>query len=210
MIAVDRYDMIDDSFGPSITGLACPATRSNGWSRSLASERPTLFYSATICCMNLDQLKARLVFYPTLWWNMLLGRWLKVRNWWDPIDQNVVVGAYPFASDVPALAEMGIGGVVNTCEEYEGPVEQYRKFGIEQLWIPTTDFTHPRLEDVKRAMEFIDDQVSRGRRVYIHCKAGRARSATIALCWLMRDQGLSAEEAQQLLLDRRSHVNPRS
>ena len=159
--------------------------------------------------MNFNWIKARTVFYPTLWWNMLLGRVLKVRNWWDPIDEFVVLGAFPFASDVPKLAEAGIKGVVNTCEEYAGPFAQYERHGIEQFRMPTIDFTHPKLDDVSRAVDFMDTQIEQGHKVYVHCKAGRGRSATVAICWLMKNKGMSAAEAQAFLLTKRPHVNPR-
>ena len=112
------------------------------------------------------QLYANLVFYPTLWWNMFLGRVLRVRNWWDEVDEHVVIGAYPFASDVPGLSELGIQAVVNTCSEYEGPIVEYRKYGIEQLRIPTIDFSHPTLESVERAVDFVEDK-SRMENVFI-------------------------------------------
>ena len=52
-------------------------------------------------------IKARVIFYPTLLWNVVLGRWLKVRNWRDPIDDHVVLGAFPFSKDVSELAGGG-------------------------------------------------------------------------------------------------------
>lgn len=158
---------------------------------------------------SLDWLSARIIFYPTLGWNALLGRVLKVRNWWDPIDDHVVLGAYPFAGDVAALAKLGIAGVVNTCEEYAGPVQQYQKFGIDQFHMPTVDFTHPRYDDVCRAVEFIQSYVDRDKKVYIHCKAGRGRSATVAICWVMKSQNMSAQAAQEYLLKKRGHINSR-
>lgn len=153
-------------------------------------------------------LKARIVFYPTLAWNMILGRWLKVRNWWDRIDTHVVLGALPFARDVPIMASEGVGAVVNTCEEYAGPVEQYQEYDIQQMRMPTIDFTHPSFEDVCRAVEFIEKNVDDGKSVYIHCKAGRARSATVVICWLMKAKQISSEEAQRWLIEKRPHVNP--
>lgn len=159
--------------------------------------------------MSLDWLKARLIFYPTLWWNMLLGRCLKVRNWWDEVDSDVIIGAFPFARDVKRMASEGVGAVVNTCEEYGGPVDQYTEHDIRQLRIPTVDFTHPSLTDVERAVDFMVQQIEEGRRVYVHCKAGRARSATVVLCWLIRCKQITAEEGQALLLKARPHVNPR-
>lgn len=156
---------------------------------------------------TLDRLYAKLVFYPTLAWNVLLGRILKVRRWWDRIDPHVIVGAYPFARDVPAMHEAGVRAVVNTCEEYAGPESEYAKYGIEQLRIPTTDFTHPKLADVEKAVEFVQSHVETDESVYIHCKAGRARSATVAICWLMKYRGLSPDQAQVKLLQSRSHTN---
>ena len=158
---------------------------------------------------GLNWVYARTIFYPTLLWNMLLGRWLKVRNWWDEVDDDIVLGAFPFASDVEGLSKIGVKAVVNTCEEYEGPVEEYAKHSIEQFRMPTVDFTHPSLEDVTAAVAFIESQVSQGNRVYVHCKAGRARSATVAICWLMKSRGISKEQGQEILSQARPHINQR-
>ena len=155
------------------------------------------------------RLYARSVFYPTLAWNYTLARILNVRQWWNRVDEFVIVGAYPFARDVPAMASEGIRGVVNTCEEYPGPLSAYEASGIEQLWIPTTDFTHPTLRDVCEAVEFIQRHVDDQQSVYIHCKAGRARSATVAMCWLVKYRGMTPDEAQVALLKARPHINPR-
>jgi len=158
---------------------------------------------------KLRRLYAATVFLPTLAWNVLLGRVLKVRNWWDHVDPQVIVGARPFPSDVEALRRAGVRGVVNTCEEYEGPLAEYDAAGIEQLYIPTTDFTHPAMEDVESAVRFTQRIVEQGDVVYIHCKAGRARSATVAMCWLIQHRGMGPDEAQRALLQARPHVNAR-
>ncbi len=152
-------------------------------------------------------LAARIAFLPTLAWNMLLGRVLRLRNWWDAIDESVIVGAFPFTVDAARLADEGVGGVVNTCEEYAGPGQAYERFEIQQLRIPTVDFQPPAYEDLVTAVEFIDACVAQGKRVYVHCKAGRGRSATVAMCWLMHAHGMTPEEAQQLLLEKRAHVH---
>ncbi|MCZ7643827.1 MAG: dual specificity protein phosphatase family protein [Planctomycetota bacterium] len=108
---------------------------------------------------------------------------------------------------MPKLAAEGIGGVVNTCAETEGPVRAYPKYEIEQLHIPTVDFTPPALPDIEKAVAFIDRLHAQGKGVYVHCKAGRGRSATVALCWLVSARDWTPEAAQQHLLNRRPHVN---
>ena len=149
---------------------------------------------------------ARLLFVPTLLWNLLLGRVLRVRNWWDRVDEHVILGALPFAADVPRLAAVGVRAVVNTCEEYVGPVAEYAVAGIEQLRVPTTDFQPPQLADIEQAVAFMQRHIERGETVYVHCKAGRARSATVVLCWLVAAKGMTVDAAQQLLLAKRPHV----
>ena len=157
--------------------------------------------------MNWKWLYARLVFLPTLVWNVLLGRVLCVRHWWDEVHPQVILGARPFRCDVAKLANLGVGGVVNTCEEFRGPIDLYQQHSIAEFWIPTVDFTHPSLFDVQRAVQFMEQQMARGKKVYVHCKAGRGRSATVVCCWLIKSQGLTPEAAQQILSARRPHVN---
>lgn len=152
---------------------------------------------------------AKSVYYPTLAYNLLLGRLLKVRHWWDRVDPHCILGAVPLGSDPVRLKELGISGVINMCEEYAGPLAQYEKLGIEQLWLPTTDFQHPTPDMVERGASFIEQHKRQGGQVYVHCKAGRARSATVVLWWLVKYQGMSPESAQEHLLAMRKHVNPR-
>ncbi|MDP6444747.1 MAG: phosphatidylglycerophosphatase and protein-tyrosine phosphatase 1 family protein [Pirellulaceae bacterium] len=157
--------------------------------------------------MNWNWIYARAVFFPTLCWNALLGRWLGARRWWDRVDDHVLIGALPFASDVPRLREEGVRAVVNTCEEYGGPVAAYDRAEIEQLRTPTIDFTHPSLESVVRAVDFISAWAEKGHATYVHCKAGRGRSATVVVCWLMKSRQWTPDQAQQFLLEKRAHVN---
>lgn len=149
---------------------------------------------------------AQALYWPTFVFNVCLGRFLKVRRWWDTVDEHCILGAVPLAGDPAKLRQLGVTGVVNMCEEYAGPVDEYRGLGIEQLWLPTTDFQHPTKELVERGAEFIERHKQSGGKVYVHCKAGRARSATIVLWWLVRFGGLSPEAAQKRLLDVRPHV----
>lgn len=151
---------------------------------------------------------ARGIYWPTFGWNLLLGRVLKLRHWWDFVDNSVLLGARPLRRDLQVLAqEFGVTGVVNMCEEFQGEQDRYKAMGIEQLWLPTTDFHPPTVEMITRGVEFIQSKVLAGGKVYVHCKAGRARSATVVICWLVKYRGMSLDEAQQHLLRCRPHVN---
>jgi len=152
---------------------------------------------------------ARSLFLPTFAWNYLLARVLHRRHWWDSVDPDVILGALPLKRDVPKLAKLQVRGVINMCQEYPGPKEAYQQHNIDQLWLPTVDFNPPSLEAVQKGVEFLHQKTKQNQRVYVHCKAGRARSATIVICWLVKHRGMSPEQAQAHLLACRPHVNPR-
>ncbi len=42
--------------------------------------------------------------------------------------------------------------------------------------------------------------------VYVHCKAGRTRSATLVGCYLMAQNGWTPERAVALMQERRPHI----
>lgn len=58
--------------------------------------------------------------------------------------------------------------------------------GIDHLVIPTRDYLFaPSFVDINRAVEFIHKNSCSGQMTYVHCKAGRGRSTTIVLCYLV-------------------------
>ncbi|PZC74864.1 hypothetical protein B5X24_HaOG207084 [Helicoverpa armigera] len=50
-----------------------------------------------------------------------------------------------------------------------------------------------------------NEQINSGS-VYVHCKAGRTRSATLVGCYLMMKNGWSPEEAVKYMRSRRPHI----
>ena len=164
------------------------------------------FREPTTTNTTLNRLAARILFVPTLAWNLLRSRVLGQWQWWTLIEKGLYLGAIPLVGDARKFSSLGITGVVNFCEESEGPVAIYAELGIEQLRLPTIDFVPPTLANIQRGIEFINQHLQRGGGVYVHCKAGRARSATLVLCYLMTSKQLTAEAAQELISRKRPQV----
>ncbi|XP_034428351.1 phosphatidylglycerophosphatase and protein-tyrosine phosphatase 1 [Hippoglossus hippoglossus] len=155
---------------------------------------------------------ARLLFYPTLGYNVLMEK-VSSRRWFDRVDETVIVGALPFRSMTSQLVETeNIRGVVTMNEEYEtkyfcNSAEEWREAGVEQLRLSTVDLTGvPSLENLHRGVEFALQHREQGTSVYIHCKAGRSRSATLAAAYLIRLHCWTPEEACRKLASVRPHV----
>lgn len=152
---------------------------------------------------------ARILFYPTLLYNVFRNKIQSEFRWWDEIDQYLLLGAVPFPKDVPRLKQLGVGGVITLNEPYETlvPSSLYRAHGIEHLVIPTRDYLFaPSSVDISRAVDFIHKNACCGRTTYVHCKAGRGRSTTIVLCYLVEYKMMTPIDALEYVRSRRPRV----
>jgi protein-tyrosine phosphatase len=94
------------------------------------------------------------------------------------------------------------------------PVEEIRsKFNVLEERL-TVHETKPDLsartiaeEAVSQGVDFIEEQVSNGGKVYIHCWEGLGRSATMAAAYFV-SQGNTVEQAWAHIKKRRSFVRP--
>eukprot|EP01132_Coremiostelium_polycephalum_P000991 gene991-1257_t len=127
-------------------------------------------------------------------------------NLLDAIDEYVYLGSMPMFWNVKVLVKNDIQAVVNLCDEYDGPLSEYSKHSIDQLHLPVVDHYEPSVQEIRQAIQFIEDKVSKRHRVFVHCKAGRGRSAAIIICWIAYSQKISLERAQRLLVEKRSLV----
>ncbi|KAK9716330.1 hypothetical protein RND81_06G225800 [Saponaria officinalis] len=131
---------------------------------------------------------ARVLFYPTLLYNVVRNKLQVEFRWWDRIDQFILLGAVPFPGDVLRLKELGVHGVVTLNEPYETlvPTSLYYAHDIDHLVLPTRDYLFaPSMNDICQAVHFIHINATQGWMTYVHCKAGRGRSTTIVLCYLV-------------------------
>ncbi|KAL4563871.1 hypothetical protein LXL04_027919 [Taraxacum kok-saghyz] len=152
---------------------------------------------------------ARILFYPTLLYNVCRNKIQAEFRWWDQIDQFLLLGAVPFPKDVPRLKQLGVGGVITLNEPYETlvPTSLYHAHGIDHLVIPTRDYLFaPSFLDIDRAVNFIHKNATNCRTTYVHCKAGRGRSTTIVLCYLVEYKHMTPVSALEYVRSRRPRV----
>ncbi|WOK98994.1 dual specificity protein phosphatase DSP8 [Canna indica] len=142
----------------------------------------------------------RILFYPTLVYNVMRNMLESEFHWWDQIDEFLLLGAVPFPSDVPRLKKLGVCGVITLNEPFETlvPTSLYHAHGIEHLLIPTRDYLFaPSFGNISLAVDFIHKNATCGRMTYVHCKAGRGRSTTIVLCYLVQHKQMTPTAAYQ-------------
>lgn len=132
----------------------------------------------------------------------------------------------PLSSDVEFLITKGVTAVVNLCREYEGPLSMYEKYQISHIHLPTADLFEPSLNDMHKAIHFIESHLKSNSnrdklfldasasqiekkevsgsspKVFIHCKGGRGRAVITTLCYLVHS-GYSLGDAMTLIKEKR-------
>jgi atypical dual specificity phosphatase len=141
---------------------------------------------------------SKLLFYPTFPITLMM----RLGNIWTHVDDTVILGVAPMKllQHPTLLHDEGVRGVVNMCFEYEGPITEYSRLGIEQLRIPCVDHFEPSVDQMHAATQFIKKFQKRGEKVYVHCKAGHGRAASVALSWMMVENKSRTPKVTYLLL----------
>ncbi|XP_076043565.1 protein tyrosine phosphatase, mitochondrial 1 isoform X2 [Oratosquilla oratoria] len=130
---------------------------------------------------------ARVTFVPTLLYNVAMEK-ISSRRWFDRIDDKVMLGALPFKG----MTKQG-----------------WASAGVEFLQLSTTDiFEAPCQEKLQEGVEFISNFIAQKKPgfIYVHCKAGRTRSATLVGCYLMKRYEWTPDQAVGRIRERRPHI----
>jgi protein-tyrosine phosphatase len=125
-------------------------------------------------------------------------------DWFDPITPNLWLGGAPtYARDYQFILDNGITAVLNIRSEREDDLAFYEAHDITHVQYKVPDVTVPDAKVITEAVGWIDQQIEDGRTVLVHCAKGRGRSATLVAAYLMQEQGLSFDEARELMVAKR-------
>lgn len=154
-------------------------------------------------------------FFPTILYNIVADT-ITSRSWYNRIDNHIVLGALPFRNILENLAPTEkIKGIISMNEDFElnprwyPTEEEYKKLGIDFLRLPVDDYVGtPTPDQILTGLQFIDRVIKKDNdaSVYIHCKAGRSRSAFIAAAYLVAKQQKKVDEAIDFLKVKRPQV----
>lgn len=125
-------------------------------------------------------------------------------SWITPL---LAVGGRVLPGDIPRLAKVGVGAVVDTRSEHKDDAAALAARDIAFLYLPTQDTTPLSHEQLVRGVAWVNEQLAAGRRVLIHCEHGVGRSVLLTAAALVA-RGMSAHEAMRLIQRRRWQAAP--
>jgi len=112
------------------------------------------------------------------------------------IDEYVAFSRLPRPEEIEEISGV-FRAVVIVAERFEVPyqIEEWEKRGVAVFHLPVPDFSAPSVEQILRALRWIERHVNNGDKVLVHCVGGLGRSGTVAVAWLMYSKGLSLKNA---------------
>jgi protein-tyrosine phosphatase/Fe-S-cluster containining protein len=123
------------------------------------------------------------------------------------ITESLAVGYAPMSyAELDCIKASGIDAIVNLCAEFSDLHEIEKSSGFEVYYLPIWDEDIPEMEDMEKALEWLDESIYLGKKVLIHCRHGIGRTGTFVTSYMIR-KGLTLKAASKKL-KKFSKANP--
>jgi protein-tyrosine phosphatase len=133
------------------------------------------------------------------------------RDPFNPITEDLYLGARPTREQVPKLQEAGVTHVVSCLDEDDRPKVAFLQEHFHPLFLPMRDGMQ---EDITSVLPSFFDFVRAARddhspaKVLVHCEVGVSRSATLAIALLMTQQRRRFFDAYRDVRTKRPEILP--
>jgi len=162
-----------------------PSSDNNQPDNNQPEEKLSLFHRA------FDQLYPFIRFY----YEKIMGH-----VWFSQITPQLWLGGAPtYRRDYEYLVQENITAVVNVRAEREDETAFYDSHDITHIQFKVPDVTVPDGDVLTESVDWMAAQIADSRVVLVHCAKGRGRSATVLDAYLMREEGMTVDEANALM-----------
>ncbi len=132
------------------------------------------------------------------------------------VGDGLVMGAYPQdADDVAALVASGVTRVFNLVQDVEydpgardACTTALAAAGIQEQRVELVDYGSLTPEQIESSTRVVLDWLDEGERVYVHCRAGWQRSATVVAAIVTLREDVTPRDALRILRERKPTANP--
>lgn len=155
-----------------------------------------------LCLQHIGRAQLPFLLLRRSYWGLVLAL-----NWWDIVDEQVLVGGALMFNDITRLRHQGVGAIVNLCAERSDKAQRLSTAEMDYLWLPVIDARPPTVPQILQGLAWIEDCLYRGRTVYIHCASGMGRSVTLLACWYLYAHRMSVPQVLVFIKKRRPQTS---
>jgi protein tyrosine phosphatase (PTP) superfamily phosphohydrolase (DUF442 family) len=123
------------------------------------------------------------------------------------ITDDLAAGGSVQTRDYPRLRDIGVTAVIDLRAESQDDAEKLRQLGIEFLHLPTPDRYAPTVEKLAIGVQWAEDRLTAGGKVFAHCEHGVGRGPLMVGCVLV-SRGATTPDVIETLRDRRWQSAP--
>jgi atypical dual specificity phosphatase len=158
---------------------------------------------------------------PALWETLfaMAVRSLKPRRGKIPfsyseIEKGLYLGSLPREDrHLLILKNLGVDTIVTLNQSWELTTKPSEIDGmgldLKTIWLKTPDYAGPTQKSIRTGVQAIERSLDSRNSAYVHCNAGRGRSAIVVICFLMKKHGWSASDAFEFVKKKRPIANMR-
>jgi len=122
------------------------------------------------------------------------------------ITESLAVGYAPMSyAQLDSIKARGIDAIVNLCAEFSDLHDIEESSGFEVYYLPIWDEDIPKMEEMEKALAWLDEAIYLGKKVLVHCRHGIGRTGTFITSYMIR-KGLTLKAALKKL--KPSNANP--
>ena len=134
-----------------------------------------------------------------------MGHWV----WYHRVHPGIYLGSIPMEAmgHADAIVSLKITRVLGIMQDYElvagtmagRPVSSdiWKKRDVDFMQIRSDDFVPPSFDILEEGAELIHETLQNKGQIYVHCKSGIGRSASLVIAYLIKYRGLGAVEAHR-------------
>ncbi len=103
------------------------------------------------------------------------------------ITGSLAVGHAPMSyAELDSIREQGVSAILNLCGEFSDLHEIETINGFDVYFLPIADESAPDMEEMEKALAWLDEAVYLGKKVLVHCRHGIGRTGTLVSAYLLR------------------------
>jgi len=121
------------------------------------------------------------------------------------VTDQLAVGHAPMSyEDLQSIKRQGLDTIVNLCAEYRDLYDIEKNYGFDVFYLPVPDDKAPDMDEMDKALAWLDEAIFLEKKVLIHCRLGIGRTGTFLRSYFIR-RGFGSELIEERLRSVHSH-----